>query len=281
MSCSELSLGAGVPLAGTTTIADRWLLVEHGGPWGRDAVPDSQLPEATGEALLAFDGRVLLIRRPGRRREPGATAFLARTTEAGGELRRLELGRLEDAASLDPDGDGVAVDGPLLVVCTHRRRDPCCARLGVPVFNALRPHVSTELLWRSSHHGGHRFAANLLALPWGIQLGRVRPGDAGRVSAMLAKGRIPLDLYRGRSLHAPQVQAADAALRRLDGLERLDDVRLVEHDGARVVLATSRETVELVVAEVAGPALPASCGAESEPTKSLVASVAARRPAPG
>ena len=43
VSCSELSLEAGIPLAGTTTRAERWLLVEHDGPWGRDAVPDSEL----------------------------------------------------------------------------------------------------------------------------------------------------------------------------------------------------------------------------------------------
>ncbi len=40
------------------------------------------------------------------------------------------------------------------------RRDRCCARLGVPLFDALAPHVDADRLWQSSHHGGHRFAAN-------------------------------------------------------------------------------------------------------------------------
>ena len=276
MSCSELAREAGIPLAGTATRADRWLLVEHRGPWGRDAVADTGLEPGVAEALGRFEGRVLLLRRPGRERATRHTVFVARTTEEGGELRRLELGRLDDVAELDPDRDGSPVDGPLILVCTHRRRDACCARRGVPVYNALRPHLPDDLLWRSSHHGGHRFAANVLALPAGIQLGRVEPSEAAATAAAIAEGRIPLDRYRGRTLHAPEVQAADAALRLREGLDRVGDVRLVEHDGARVVLAARGARHELRVHAEAGPPLPASCGAEPEPTSSLVAVAAGR-----
>jgi len=269
VSCSELSLAAGVPLAGTATQTHRFLVVEHPGPWGRDAVPDTELPPDVADALLAFEGRVMLARRPGRP-DAAVTAFVAEVTEEGGALRRIELERLEDVASLD-EKDGTAVDGPLLLVCAHRRRDVCCARLGVPVFNALRPHVPRDLLWRSSHHGGHRFAANVLALPAGIQLGRVMPGEAQEVAAALAEGRIPLAHFRGRTLHAPEVQTADAAVRVRDRLDRLSDVRLVEHDRGRVVLATPTGVVEVRVDGAPGPILPSSCGAEPEPTVVLVA----------
>lgn len=276
MSCSELSREAGVPLAGTTTIADRWLLVEHDGPWGRDAVPDSGLPEPAAEALLGFDGRVLLVRRPGRSAASRPAVFAARTTEDGGELRRIDLSRIEDVAATDLETAGAPIEGPLVLVCTHRKRDACCARLGVPVYNALRQLVPAGLLWRSSHQGGHRFAANVLALPHGIQLGRVGRSEAAVVAAALAAGRIPLAHYRGRSLHAPEVQAADALVRNAEGLDRVGDVRLVEHEGDRVVLATPRSVVEVRVEERPGPTLPASCGAEAEPTTSLVATIVGR-----
>ena len=272
MSCSALSLAAGIPLAGTATRAERWLLLEHRAPWGRDAVDGSGLPRDVVDRLAAFEGRVLLIRRPGRRR--GATVvFHAVTTEDGGTLRRTQLERLEDVVEVDPEADGTVLGGPLVLVCTHARRDACCGTHGVRAYNALAPHVADGRLWRSSHQGGHRFAANVLALPAAIQLGRVEPAAAGAVVASLTDGRVPLDFYRGRSLHAPAVQAADAAVRRALGADRLTDVRLVSHDGDLVRLDTPAGMVEVSVEERIGPSLPASCGGDPEETVVLEAMV--------
>jgi hypothetical protein len=272
MSCSALSAAAGIPLAGTAKRADRWLLLEHRAPWGHDALEDSGLDERFGRALEESGRSVLLVRRPGRAQGP-LVAFAAQTAEEGGALVRLELARLADVLEVDPDRDGVPVAGPLVLVCTHARRDVCCATLGVPAYNALRRHVPEGMLWRSSHLGGHRFAANLLALPDGIQLGRVEPDAAAEVAAALADRRIPLRFYRGRTVHAREVQAADAAVREALGLDRIDDVRLMEHDGGRVVLDTPHGAVEVSVAERAGPSLPASCGKDAEPTLVLEATV--------
>ncbi len=272
MSCSALSLAAGIPLAGTATRAERWLLLEHRAPWGRDAVDGSGLPRDVVDHLAAFEGRVLLIRSPGRRR--GATVvFHAVTTEDGGMLRRTELERLEDVVEVDPEVDGAAVDGPLVLVCTHARRDPCCGVHGVRAYNALAPHLPDGSLWRSSHQGGHRFAANVFALPAGIQLGRVEPAAAAAVAASLEEARVPLDSYRGRSLHAPAVQAADAAVRRELGADRLADVRLLSHEGGLVRLDTPHGVVGVRVEERIGPALPASCGKEAEETVLLEATL--------
>jgi hypothetical protein len=272
MSCSALSAAAGIPLAGTATRGERWLLLEHRAPWGRDALEDSGLAPELVQALEETGRNVLLLRRPGRP-QGAPIAFAARTAEAGSTLVRLELGRLEDVLDVDPDRDGVPVAGQLVLVCTHARRDACCATHGVPAYNALRRHVPEGMLWRSSHQGGHRFAANVLALPDGIQLGRVEPGAAAEVAAALADGRIPLPFYRGRTLHAREVQAADAAVRTELGLDKVDDLRLLAHDGSRVVLDTPRGPVEVSVAEREGPPLPASCGKDAEPTPILDATV--------
>ena len=272
MSCSELSLAHSIPLAGTTSRADRWLLLEQRAPWGRDAMDDSGLPAALVEWLRESDRKLLLIRRPGRPMGP-PVVLAGRTTEAGGELSRLAVDRLEDVLELDLEHDGEPLDRPLVLVCTHARRDVCCATHGVPVYNALRRHIPDGLVWRSSHQGGHRFAANVLALPSGIQLGRVAPEAAPEVARALAEDRIPLRFYRGRTLHAPEVQAADAAVRLELGLERVGDVRLVEHDGPRVVLDTPSGPVEVSVVEREGPPLPASCGKDAEPTPVLEATV--------
>ena len=278
MSCSELSLAAGLPLAGTAGRAERWLLLEHRSPWGQDGTDDSGLPEALVAWFREIDDRVHLIRRPGRPQGP-PLAFAGRTTESGGSLVRLPIDRIEDVLDVDPARDGIPVEGPFVMVCTHARRDVCCGTYGVPVYNALRRHVPKELLWRSSHQGGHRFAANVLALPEAVQLGRVEPGAAAEVARALAERRIPLRFYRGRTLHAPEVQAADAAVRIALGLDRLEDVRLVAHEGPRVVLATPNGSVDVTVEEREGPLLPASCGKEAKPMPVLEATVHGLEPA--
>ncbi|HEY1315906.1 MAG TPA: sucrase ferredoxin [Gaiella sp.] len=272
MSCSELSRAAGLALAGTAGRADRWLLLEHRPPWGPDGTDDSGLPEALVEWFREIDDRVHLIRRPGRPQGP-PLAFAARTTESGGSLVQLPVERLEDVLEIDVLRDGMPVEGPLVLVCTHARRDVCCGTLGAPVYNALRRHVPNERLWRSSHQGGHRFAANVLALPEAVQLGRVMPDAAEEVAHALGERRIPLRFYRGRTLHAPEVQAADAAVRVALGLDRLEDVRLLTQDGPRVVLSTPRGPVDVTVEEREGPHLPAGCGKEAEPMHVLEATV--------
>jgi hypothetical protein len=280
--CSAASLDAGEQLAGTATRAEEWLLVERRGAWGRDAVADSGLPERIRTALTAFPGRVQLIRRPDRRAHE--TVVLRATTREGGGVLTRAIVRAEPgddeapaetieasvaAASASPDAGSdprEPVPGLLLLVCAHGRRDACCARLGVPVYDALDGHVDQALLWQSSHHGGHRFAANVLALPTGVQLGRVAPGDAARVARLLREGRIPLDCYRGRTLYEPHVQAAEAEIRLRLGLDRVTDLELRQDDGERVTFAHPSGAATVTVERAAGPVIPVSCGEEPEET---------------
>lgn len=265
MSCSALSLAADEALAGTATVAQRWLLLEVGGAWGRDVVADTALDEPVRRRLELWlaeqaGSRILFLRRPDRR-DDGVTVLLARSDEEGGELRRLELSSVAELAEADLEG-GDRLEGPLLLVCVHGRRDPCCARNGVPLFEALAAHVPAELLWQSSHQGGHRFAANLLALPAGISLGRVTPAVAATVAGELRGGRIPLTHFRGRTIHPTAAQAAEAAVREQLGLPGLREVRVLECAPPRVVLQTPDGVLETVVEAHEGPSRPESCGAE-------------------
>jgi len=251
-TCSASSLAAGELLAGTATQARRWLLVEAREPWARD-VDETALPEHVRELVHGFDGRVQLIRRPGRRGHE-RRAFVAETSDAGGTLRRLD--------TLDDVEGGEPIDASMVLVCCHGRRDPCCARLGTPVFDALGPHVSGETLWQSSHLGGHRFAANVLVLPEGILLGRVRPADAPGVAAELAAGRIPLEHYRGRTIHPPEAQVADAAVRQRLGLTGIGDVAVISSANGQVRLATPTGDIDAAVEVDRGLPLLESCGKE-------------------
>ena len=263
MSCSELSQAACEGLAGTATAARRWLLVEVRAAWGRDAVADTDLPREVRARLEAFDGRALLIRRPGRRDR--ITVVRAEATEPGGTATRFELDSLDELADIDV-APGSPVAGPLVLVCAHGRRDPCCARLGVPLHDALAAHLPAGALWQASHLGGHRFAPNLLALPFGVQLGRIPVEDAQAVAAALTAGRVPLAYYRGRTVYPEPVQAAEVAVRRHLGLDAVGDLVLRSHDGDVVRFGAAGRIVTVRVEEEEGPTVPASCGAEPEPT---------------
>ena len=262
-TCAASSLAGGEPLAGTATVASSWLLVEVRGAWGRDAVVDSGLAPEIQEALGAFPGNVLLVRRPDRR--GGVSIIRARSEESGGSATRQEIGAVGNLPHTDFEvGDEVA--GPIVLVCAHGRRDACCARLGPPLFDALKPELAPAQLWQSSHLGGHRFAPNVVVLPYGVQLGRIPLDRAVEVVDLVKAGRIPLDLYRGRTIYAPPVQAAELTVRSLTGADGIGDLRLVAHDDDLVTFATPAGELTVRVDQRPGPLVPASCGAEPEPT---------------
>jgi hypothetical protein len=280
MRCSTASAAAFEPLAGSATQAKRWLLVEVREAWGRDVALESMLPALVKERLVAWaaerggDGRVLFVRKPERRDVATTAVFVSEVAEHSGRFARLEVDAIEELADadLDPGRAREQVTVPTLLVCTHGRRDACCARLGVPLYDALRRFVEPDALWQCSHLGGHRFAGNVLALPHGVMLGRVRPVDAPRIAAELAASVIPLAHYRGRVVHEPAVQAVDAAIRERIGAAHLAALRYVGPtlDGSRHRFVTPAGEVSLGVDAVAGPLVPPSCGADPEATTVFV-----------
>jgi hypothetical protein len=272
--CSELSLAAGEDLRATAVTAQCWLLVEVPGPWPRDVGDETALPAGAREAVAAWlertpGGRLQFVRRPGG--GAGALrAFVVTAEEERRDIRRFELEHLDDLAEIDLGSGGVPLDESLVLVCGHGTRDRCCALRGNAVFDALAGRLGAEELWISSHLGGHRFAANVLVLPAGIQLGRVEPDAAGFTVARALGGRVPLEHYRGRTCYPAPVQAAEHAVREADELLDVDDLRLLGVDG-RLVRFRSRDGNEwsVEVEEMRGPAVPASCGVEPTPQRTF------------
>jgi hypothetical protein len=170
------------------------LLIEHNGPWPHDALGEAPMPEETREFLLNQESKVLLIRRPDRQQQ-GVQGFYA--TPEG--IRSARFQDLSEIAESDPRA-WPEVQTDLYMVCTQGKRDACCAQFGRPVVEALAK-LRPEETWEVSHLGGHRFAANVVALPSGDVFGRVTPDD---VPALLdADPR----LMRGTSWLSPQEQA--------------------------------------------------------------------------
>jgi hypothetical protein len=243
-------------------VADRWLCIESRAAWGRDAIAEGGFAPGVEEWLKKVDANVLAIRRPGRRAER-LTVFAATSGEGGGDLRLLELGSADELVGSDPWVDGTSIDETLFLVCAHGRRDPCCSRLGVPMFAAL--DRLTEPVWQCSHTGGHRFAPNVVALPWGVTLGRVQLEETEAMAELLREGRVPLARYRGRSIYSAPVQAVEVAVRLEYGIDRLDDLSLVAHSADVVTFARAAgDEISRRVEVREGPFLAKSCGAEPE-----------------
>jgi hypothetical protein len=199
-----------------------WLLIEHPGPWPHEAA------EAAQPALLAelvesaeeFGVRVQLIRRPGRRRVGDARAvFLGWTAGDEPFLRHAEVSAsapelaerdLKELAAGIVPSFGVVWDDPVFLVCTHGKRNVCCARLGVPLAQALATRHPGQV-WETTHVGGHRFAANLVILPHGLYYGPVGVGQAAAAIDAYQRGAVAVDRYRGRAGQARADQEAEYA----------------------------------------------------------------------
>ncbi len=268
--CADLSEAAGESLAATATSVRNWLLVEVPGTWPRDVSDPTALGDRARAAISTWledvpSSRLLFIRRPGRPRDH-RLVFVVRATEHEADVRRLELGPADELADVDLAVDGDLIDTRLVLVCGHGTRDACCALRGSAVYGALAAQLEPDGLWLSSHQGGHRFAANILLLPDGIQLGRLDPERAPRIVADALVGRIALEHYRGRTAYSPREQAAERAVRESGGLVALSDVRLAGDDGVLVTFVDSAGTTHRAsVDEELGPAVPASCGDEPTP----------------
>ena len=273
--CSLRSRESDESLSGTASTIRRWLLIEHDGPWGRDGLRDARLPDGLGDGLHAlarrFGGRVLLIRRPDRPSGVGSGAkrcFAVDTREAW--VGTATVDRIEDAAVLDPRDRATFADvsDPLFVVCTHGRRDPCCAERGRPLARALAA-AAPGAAWESTHVGGDRFAGNLVAFPHGLYFGRVEPEEAADIARDYGDERITrLDRYRGRSCDPFVVQTAERAVRERTGADRIDDVT-PEHverreDLAEVRFATPEGPVAVRLSRAASHPMRLTCHAEHE-----------------
>ncbi len=253
-----------------------WLLVEVDGPWGRDAVVDSELgphaPAVWRNAMKRRGIRVITIRRDvARRHDPEGLRLVHVVAPRPGEpalASRRVIGDLHQIVSATESlltaTPGTAPRGwstdedPYVLVCTNGRHDSCCATYGRPLVRSLREGPWGAHLWECSHIGGDRFAGNLLLLPESLYFGRVDVATAERLLAAHDAGRLDLARFRGRSTLRLGEQAAEHFVRQQLSLDRLDAVTAVttDDDGRyRIAVATEGGPAEYVVT-VARTAVP-------------------------
>ena len=266
--CAAASRARGDELAGTASTVRSYLLLEHPGPWGTDALRDARLPDGLGAHLQdqarRHRVRVLLVRRPGRRASGTATRVVAARAAGGASwAEAADLDRIDDVRDLDLGALGAGRSlglapeaDPVLAVCTHGRHDACCAEVGRPVALELAAGPHGASVWETSHVGGDRFAGNLVVLPRGLYYGGLDPQSALEVAAATARGEVLLEHLRGRSDLSMPAQAADIDVRRRLGLTGLDDVHVLSArsagDVSTVVLQAAGATLEVRVRRLLG-----------------------------
>lgn len=216
--------------------AASWLLVEHPGPWPSNELP-ADLPAAAVAVLDAATEagvRPQLVRRVADRRPEVYAVIVASCRADRRWTERRTLTDLRALADLDVDalaaGEpprfGTRTNDPVVLVCTHGRRDVCCARLGRPLAVLLDAQLP-GLVWETTHVGGDRFAPNVVALPDGSYHGGISVAEVPALAEALVSSRVLPSRLRGRAGMPAAAQAADVFLREHLGETSLQSVRVV------------------------------------------------------
>ncbi|MEW9549351.1 sucrase ferredoxin [Nonomuraea sp. NPDC050783] len=205
-------------LASATAGARLWLLIEYPGPWPSH-LESFELPEEISELVrraLERGIRPQLIRRPGRRTRQRDQGIRVLVGHAAGEHPWLASGVVAGPEDLDLDALVAGVvpescileDEPVFLVCTHAKRNVCCARIGLPLARSLAENLP-DRVWETSHVGGDRYAANLVCLPHGIFYGSMSQAAALAAANAYRSGEVILDRYRGRAGIPEPLQAVE------------------------------------------------------------------------
>ena len=253
MTCAEESRAVAETLAGTFKLADTFFLIEsslpdYGGWSGEIVKTASQSGDFAGylqHLQSAPRAKILFIRKP---LSEGMSFYVAATNQEQPRIYHAQLSDYAellqvDIASLTQDG-APRINGremseidELYTVCTNGRHDPCCAAYGTPVYHQLVAQAGEERVWQTTHIGGHRMAATMIAFPQGIVYGHVDPLNAEEIVTNQRAGYLLTHKYRGRGAYAGHqldteahqaAGAAEAVIRERIRQYRINDLQLHE-----------------------------------------------------
>ncbi|MBI5961639.1 MAG: hypothetical protein HY866_23070 [Chloroflexi bacterium] len=278
--CSQFSSQAAEQLFGTASTVKTWFLLEYEGRWEPEAFENSDLPQPVKDHVMRHSvgvpqPRIQVIKHKPRLAPPGDIAFfVALSRDDSPVLYEFHLSSYDDLLALDlaaicagdPAFEKNRRNEPLMLVCTHGRRDRCCAQNGVPIYEHIIQQAGASV-WQTSHVAGHRFAGNMVILPDGLYYGRLDPQSAQAVIDAHRAGRVVPDHYRGRSCYSKVGQVAEYFLRAKTGIGAAEPVRLIgEERGAdqqwivRFAAAGQREFVLTLAEDPAAVQVYSSCG---------------------
>lgn len=231
--CALEAKTRGESLPGKAEIAHTFLLIEDPNAWsGKSALQASSLSEKARLRVEDFDRcvlapRILFIKNESSKQRHDRSIFICRPGGLRPRVRRIEIDSLEGLGEVDlvqisrdleQSDHVVTCTSPLLLVCTHGKKDKCCAKIGGPLVQTL--HGLNIEAWECTHTGGDRFAGNVIDPIRGHYYGFVYSDYAEEFALKISNDWIPLQHFRGATYLGAFTQAAEVHLRIANSIER-------------------------------------------------------------
>jgi hypothetical protein len=239
--CAALSTEVKEQVLGTASTGENWLLLEYREGWGVEPFKESDLPRHVKQHLSRSlksvpKSRFLFIKQD-RQTTHRLTLFVVRSLEVGSTVVKYEFNNYEELIDLDltaalsgKSTGATQWNNPIFLICTHGRRDKCCAKFGFPIYKVTRDFANDDSVWQSSHVGGDRFAANMICFPDGLFYGHVTEETAPLIVSDYRKQKLFLEKLRGRTCYARPIQAAEVFVRQQSGLNGLNDLKFLDYE---------------------------------------------------
>lgn len=220
--CTDWANAIGEEMVGTALFGKVWFLLEYTQPWHAQAPSDNDLPQPIQawltEQSTLVNGHLQFIKQP-RGERTGWAFFVACFADVGSRVYRFDLDSYDELLQLDLPAivageaqyAAALTDALQFLVCSHGKRDVCCALHGVALLRVLA--AAGTAVWETTHLGGHRFAPLLLTLPDGLSYGRLSPEDVPQLLTHVKNRTVWPEKLRGRSCYQPVEQVAEHCLR--------------------------------------------------------------------
>lgn len=236
--CSAASRYFKEQLNGTAANSAVFILIEYNNPFPAkvaDADLDKSWLKKTQQLAKSLKGKVLLIRNKATNATGCSITFIDCNRYSYFTIAAtIKNYTLVDIAAHIYSPETVWRNDPFFLICTNGKKDKCCAKFGLPVYKFFESFNTDVPVWECSHVGGDRFAANVVAMPYGVYYGHVAVEDVGHILVRTLLKKIYKNKYRGLSRRSFFEQAIECYLR--DFLSNYDidfdiHIHLAEHAG--------------------------------------------------
>ncbi|WP_346238149.1 sucrase ferredoxin [Niabella insulamsoli] len=236
--CSAASRYFKEQLAGTAANSNAFILIEHSNPFPEKIINahlDKDWLRSVQQFAKTVRGKVLLIRNKKTNFKDCKISFVdcnaSKYFTLQTSIEAITSIRLEEHVH-SPETKWQT--DPFFLICTNGKKDKCCAKFGFPVFKFFESFNADVNVWECTHVGGDRFAANVVAMPFGIYYGHVAVEDVGHIMVRTLLRKIYKNKFRGLSRRSFYEQAIECHLR--EYLQNYDidfeiHTKLLHHEG--------------------------------------------------